>query len=249
MNEDRVVGEPVRGSTESVDYYYCEFCGFLFSMHLDGYSERALNSEIYNDDYWNQMDPDDRSAVPLTFIQRFMVGRKMRILDFGCGRGQGVSLLRAKGYDAFGYDIGTEYLAQQCSNDWSELPGQYDFIFSFEVIEHLTEPLALFEVARRLLVKDGILFFTTYLYEEALGREWWYLAPRNGHVSLCSRRTLKYLSAQYGYSYIPLHRPNYHLFMRSEAGSLKTTETVLRYGIGTLLQRLSREVGKATADR
>jgi SAM-dependent methyltransferase len=239
----------VRDSTESVVYYYCNFCGFLFSTHLDGYSDRALNSEVYNDDYWNQMDSDDRSAIPLTFIQRFMIGRKMRILDYGCGRGQGVSVLRTRGYDVFGYDIGADYLTQQCSNDWSELPDQYDFIFSFEVIEHLTQPRVLFEDAGRLLAKDGVLFFTTYLYDEALGREFWYLAPRNGHVSLFSRRTLKYSAARYSYNYIPLHRPNHHLFLRKEVGPLKTTATVLRYGIGTFLQRLSRRLGKAQAGR
>lgn len=249
VNRDRIVGEPLRDGTESVDYYYCEFCGFLFSTHLDGYSDRALNSAVYNDDYWTQMDPDDRSAIPLTFIQRFMVGRKMRILDYGCGRGHGVSVLRTQGYDAFGYDIGADYLAQQCSNDWAELPDRYDFIFSFEVIEHLTQPLVLLEDAERLLAKDGVLFLTTYLYDEALGREFWYLAPRNGHVSLFSRRTLKHLAARYSYNYVPLHRPNYHLFLRSEVGLFRTTETVLRYGIGTLLQRLSRKVEKAAADR
>jgi SAM-dependent methyltransferase len=244
VNKDRVVGQPVRDGVDSVDYFYCEFCGFLFSKHLDECSNSVLDSLIYNEDYWTRIDLEDRSAIPLTFIQRFMVGRQRRILDYGCGRGQGVSMLRSEGYDAFGYDIGNRFVSQYCSNDWGELPDHYDFIFSFEVVEHLTRPLVLFEDLGRLLVRNGIFFFTTYLYDESLGREFWYIAPRNGHVSIYSRRTLQYLAASYGFAYVPLFRPHHHLFLRCRNQSLRSVETVLRYGIGVFVQSLGSKLCK-----
>ena len=243
VNKDRIVGEPVRDGVDAVDYLYCGFCGFLFSRHLDSYSHSELSSTIYDEYYWTQLDPDDRSTVPLTFIRRFMVGKQKRILDYGCGHGHGVSLLRAKGYDAFGYDIGTDFVAQHCSNDWDELPSRYDFIFSFEVVEHLVEPVVLFEDLDRCLTEDGVLFCTTYLYQEDQGRDFWYIAPRNGHVSLFSRRTLQYLSARYGLDYISLFRPHHHLFLRSKGRPLQATEMVIRYGMGTCLELLGRMTG------
>jgi SAM-dependent methyltransferase len=95
------------------------------------------------------------AGLPLT--------REMRILDFGAGAGRHVGEFRDAGYEAWGVDqqfvshsegsVEQEFLRKTQPPDY-RLPfddGEFDFVYSTSVMEHVTKPgLALQEIARVL---------------------------------------------------------------------------------------------------
>jgi SAM-dependent methyltransferase len=67
------------------------------------------------------------------------------------------------------------------------------------VIEHLADPAAEFAQIKRWLAPRGVFAFQTAYYDPAAcGRDWWYLGPANGHVSLFSARSFDLLAARLG---------------------------------------------------
>jgi 2-polyprenyl-3-methyl-5-hydroxy-6-metoxy-1,4-benzoquinol methylase len=87
-------------------------------------------------------------APPAYLASRIPQDKEARILDFGCGFGQFLSALHARGYCAVeGYDIEPEAIAfcraqglritDGNSVKVSDLAGNYDFILTSHVIEHI----------------------------------------------------------------------------------------------------------------
>ena len=74
-----------------------------------------------------------------------------KTLDFGCGSGEFVELMAAKGFDAHGFEPGVSYgsdakarLGDRITiSRWQnmKLEPEYDLVTSFHVIEHLGDPL------------------------------------------------------------------------------------------------------------
>jgi 2-polyprenyl-6-hydroxyphenyl methylase/3-demethylubiquinone-9 3-methyltransferase len=66
----------------------------------------------------------------------------------------------------------------------------------FEVLEHVIDPVASLRRIVEFLAPDGFLMISTLVQGEAFvaqGLDWWYVAPRNGHVSIHSPQSLNRL--------------------------------------------------------
>lgn len=85
------------------------------------------------------------------------------IYDLGCGSGNLVKALRAKGYDAFGIDVkkGENILAADLNKPLPMASESVDFVTSLANLEHLHEPLLNLQEIHRVLRKEGILVLTT----------------------------------------------------------------------------------------
>ena len=87
----------------------------------------------------------------------------------------------------------------------------------FEVFEHAPDVQAVLSSLDSLLVKPGVVLFSTLLSDGHIGSgerlTWWYAAPRNGHVSLHSRKSLTLLGASHGFSFGSLAE-NFHAYWK-----------------------------------
>lgn len=171
-------------------YHRCTRCRFLFTVAFDDFTQADFANEIYNEGY-ALVDPDYADARPRniskTFVQLFGANKTLRILDYGGGNGMLGQLLREAGFaHVETYD--------PYSPEHQKRPGgQYDLITCFEVVEHTPRPKETFEDINSLLKPQGLLLFSTLLQPpdiDALGMTWWYLAPRNGHISLFTAASL-----------------------------------------------------------
>lgn len=83
-----------------------------------------------------------------------------RVLDFGCGFGEFLEMCRLFGLDAHGVDrsnarrsgAGVEIHAEL-----DDVPGSFDAITMFEVLEHLDDPLAMLKALRQRLNPGGVM--------------------------------------------------------------------------------------------
>ena len=188
-------------SGNMVDYYLCQ-CGFCFCHEISGWDKAAFLHFIYNDDY-ALVDPDYLLARPRAnadfLAQLFGIyGKRIRHLDYGGGNGQMVRMLKSQAWKSTSYD-------PFANKDLSpESLGKFDLITAFEVFEHVPDPQVLMKSLAELLQPDGVILFSTLLSDGQIhpgGKlDWWYAAPRNGHISLYSRNSLCLLAQQHGFN-------------------------------------------------
>jgi len=83
--------------------------------------------------------------------------------------------------------------------------GQFDLITAFEVFEHVPDVQQLMCDIWQLLSENGVLMFSTLLSDGNIRPNerlsWWYASPRNGHISLFSRKSLTLLAQEAGYNF------------------------------------------------
>jgi SAM-dependent methyltransferase len=83
-----------------------------------------------------------------------------RVLDFGCGFGQFLEMCRLFGLEAHGVDRSHARRSEatvQIHAELDEVPGTFDAITMFEVLEHLDSPLAILKALRSRLRPGGIM--------------------------------------------------------------------------------------------
>jgi len=190
-------GHPIPDEADDSWYYQCGKCHFLFTDVID---YRDSHAEIYDDTYWENQDPDWYGRVSETFRLVALANELLNtrldradILDFGCGIGGFLEIgrrslnLNVWGTDIIPPKVGKEYFLPNLGGR------KFDIITSCEVIEHLPNPRAIFDTIKRHLKPKGVFAFQTAQWDPSLGRDWWYLGPNNGHISLYSQDGLSYV--------------------------------------------------------
>jgi 2-polyprenyl-3-methyl-5-hydroxy-6-metoxy-1,4-benzoquinol methylase len=83
--------------------------------------------------------------------------------------------------------------------DW----GKFNLITAFEVFEHVPDVDRLMQDLSNLIHAEGLILFSTLLSDDQIQTNqrlsWWYASPRNGHISLFSRKSLTLLAKRYGF--------------------------------------------------
>ncbi|MGD9536161.1 MAG: class I SAM-dependent methyltransferase [Alphaproteobacteria bacterium] len=181
-----------------VHYYRCGACSFIFTDAFDEWSADDFAAWIYNADYI-KVDPDYAESRPRanadTIIKRFGAHRdRLSCLDYGGGGGLLAERLRQADFRrAETYDLHNPVFSRRPE-------GRFDLLTCFEVFEHENDPHRLLSSLDELIGDDGVIYFSTLLQPEEIeriGLSWWYIGPRNGHVSIYSRSALNLLLLQY----------------------------------------------------
>jgi SAM-dependent methyltransferase len=193
-------------SAEMVPYYLCGNCGFVFTDYCDSWSPDDFKNRIYNGDYWKaDFDVNQGSGVENTaayangkVIASFFDGsqKSIRLLDFGSGGNPGRmgQALIDSGFDLTSYD---PYL---CDYN-APVTGKYDVICAIEVFEHCHNLAETAEFVSTHLSDGGLVYLSTLLRADTgIGNplDSWYIAPRNGHISIFSLKALSLLFRRFG---------------------------------------------------
>lgn len=190
-------------------YHQCDSCGFIFTVDLDDWSIDDYLENIYNDDYI-KVDPDYLRRRPLDMLRWFtpLLGnnKDITILDYGAGSGVFGEELKKQGWPAESWDP-----------MWKKEPlfgsNMFDVITSFEVFEHTPSPYGtLAEINNFLKPETGQIVFTTLVNDIIgdLGVNYWYLAPRNGHVCMHSNKSLDIMFDKLG-MFVQHFSPSQHI--------------------------------------
>lgn len=198
----------------SVTYFRCVACGFV-QTEFPYWLEEAYSSAISRMDtgilYRNLLNQRLTTAV-----LNLLYPKAKRLLDFGAGHGIFVRLMRDGGFNFFWHDL-------HASNDYARGFEQkedqtYDFLTSFEVLEHLVDPIA--DISK-MMSRSPNVFVSTELLPNPTPKvsDWWYYIPASGqHVSFYTPEALRSIARRFGRTLMS-HGP-YHLFATTPPNSL-----------------------------
>jgi SAM-dependent methyltransferase len=176
-------------------YVRCAACGFCFAPECHALSPEEFTTHIYNNEYL-AVDPEYLEIRPrknaATLLAMFPdLPGFVRHLDYGGGNGLLAQALRESNWNSVSFDP----LLDKAPGIGSL--GKYDLITAFEVFEHVPDVHELMSNLRRLLSPGGLVLFSTLLSDGNIQPNkrltWWYASPRNGHISLFSRKSLDIL--------------------------------------------------------
>ena len=200
----------VRGNTEkylnqNFALWKCEKC---LSIHSIDY---ANFEEIYTDYPVNMRKLDDFTRHTYgNLIKRLVKGglkKHHKILDFGCGNGVFLKLMKEKGYcNVDGYD---PYV-----KEFDTLPKNvlYDCVVANDVIEHVSNPRELISNCKSLLIPGGLFYIGTADSEPVDITDVTshiMLLHQPFHRIIITQKTLKLLSEEQGFILKKSYRRSY----------------------------------------
>ncbi len=220
----------------SEHYYVCEKCHTLVS-DVD-FSEKIVEVEdeekdLYGKNYWeklmcqltgkNSLDEvidhylQERTIYWLQYLMKYRLP-KATVAEIGAGIGQFSYLMKQAGYEQTGFELSEEickYAAETLDvnmhqGDISDIDKKYDVIVSFDLLEHIVDPISFIQRCKEHLKEDGIFCFQTPCYNPKLSyEEMKEKEPRFQshltefqHINLFSRESAEKLLRENGFNYI-----------------------------------------------
>jgi len=206
----------------------CKHCGLRYVNPR--YREDVLQ-EIYTEAYYDHdgivnglefFGYDnyiaDEENIKITFAKRLKTIERYvstgRLLDVGCATGFFLALARENGWQVLGTEVsqfGARYGAEKLGLDvrlgtLKELhfdSGAFNVVTMWDVIEHVTDPLAELQEIQRILRDGGLLSIITpdagSLVARLLGKHWEEYRRVREHVYFFSRRTMAAMLRQAGF--------------------------------------------------
>ena len=190
----------------NIKYYRCMSCGFV-QTETPYWLKEAYSAAISRLDTGILFRNLQNHHITAAVINALIPETK-RSLDYGAGHGIFVRLMRDSGYDFLWHD---PYATNDYAGGFEHKMGDtYDLLTSFEVLEHLVDPVD--ELSKMMTLSPNVLI-TTELLPNPTPKisEWWYYAPLSGqHISFYTPDTLKMIALRFGR--ILTSRGPYHLF-------------------------------------
>jgi O-antigen chain-terminating methyltransferase len=178
-----------------------------------------------------------QAYAPLLALAEQRLSRPWRAVDYGCGRGEWLQLVRGRGWDAIGIDTNPSMLREaaalslqvQCGDMIEHISAQpaqsVVLVSAFHVVEHIPQD-AVFDFVRhaaRVLLPGGLLILETPNPENvAVGTSNFYLDPT--HQRPIPPLLLQFVVQQAGFEAAHVVRLN----GEAEEGPARTLEQVLR---------------------
>jgi len=199
--------------------YRCPACKLLYvNPQPNTESILTLYGQSYFEaggfDRWGYRDYDSLLKLKNYTFQRWLAdlesfAEKGRLLEIGCGTGLMLEIARQSGWDVTGVEL-SEYAANHARSHGLEvhtgvvqetdLPVEsYDVVLMLDLLEHVPNPLELFESVGRLLKPGGLVYIVTpntgSVSAKIQGVSWPHVKPEE-HLCLFSKGALQRLIAR-----------------------------------------------------
>ena len=160
--------DPPKG-VEFIEYWHDPLTGFAFYSPPQLAGNASLYEQLQRFE-WYYMPDKWEFVQALSWIESKRLGR--RLLEVGVGQGFFLQQARAKGLEPTGVElnpcaaasaraIGFEVLMEPLAQIRKQMgDGSWDVICSFQVLEHLSDPLSFLQDAAALLRPDGALILS-----------------------------------------------------------------------------------------
>ncbi len=235
----------------SDDYYVCHACGTLIAKKEADHlltTVRDEDRELYGSNYWTEvMVKESKVGNIEELIQIYFGGRvpywlqyivryvpfQSSIAEIGCGLGQLSFALKSLGFQQTAYELSPgvcRFLKrkmglQAVCGEFGCVNEIYDAILSFDLLEHLVNPVGFIKECRARLTGKRIFCCQTpcytedWTYEEMLSRKpefVTHLIPKQ-HLYIFSQRSVTKLLTESGFPYIvfepPAFQEHYDMFL------------------------------------
>lgn len=182
----------ILGIKENESVYQCNNCTLVF-----------IDNDKLNIDKVDGEFAEERNTKNINVERLVRLKNPKTLLDFGCGSGKFIKFCKSQRIVAEGIDLDTKL---QLDN----LTKKYDAITLIEVVEHLHNPVEIFNIFRKHLKPYGIIYIegsftdTEKLYGNADFNilDWWYLKPSVGHITFFNQKSMETLATNSGLSLI-----------------------------------------------
>ena len=181
------------------------------TLHDEGWRATQNRSQIYAD----PTTPEREQKLLATLAP---LGSSARVLDSGCGRGHFTYLLHNRRYRPIGIDLSPTavelnrtdfpditFEAVEGDRPVPFLDGQFDAVWSSEVVEHVYDVHGMFAEYCRLLRPGGLIILTTpyhgllknvllvaFAFDRHFNVEW-------QHIRFWSKHSLKFVGAAHNF--------------------------------------------------
>jgi 2-polyprenyl-3-methyl-5-hydroxy-6-metoxy-1,4-benzoquinol methylase len=182
----------------------CGGCGFVFSQKIPTQAELTAHYEGYGrNDYLSPITIKRYHEI-LDQLEKYR--KSNRLLDVGCGIGYFLVEAKNRGWEVYGTEY-NEKAVDICRNKGIQMqmgmldtshyePSFFDVITSFEVIEHINNPLEDVQKIHYLLAGGGAVYITTpnfsSISKNYLGNKWNVITYPE-HLSYYTSATLTHL--------------------------------------------------------
>ncbi|HXU26167.1 MAG TPA: class I SAM-dependent methyltransferase [Bacteroidia bacterium] len=221
-----------------VNYHQCSSCSFVQTDDPFWLSEAyqsaitSLDIGLINRNIYLQKE------IPKIIESCFPDAKIM--LDYGGGYGMFVRMMRDLGYNFYRQDSYCENLFAKYFDIVDIETKRMDVLTTFEVFEHLDNPLE--EIKKMFDLSDNIVF-STVLTPADINEftNWWYVSPLVGqHIAFYDITTLKYLAGKFG-KHLYSNGNNLHVF-----SSKKLDSNIVNRAFGltekTMLQKIAARI-------
>lgn len=215
----------------------CTKCGFVFAKQIP--SEKELV------EYYNGYGRNDYLS-PITIkrynelLDKFEKFRKTnKILDVGCGIGYFLEVAKDRGWEVYGTEYTEEALTICNSKGITMKEGKlidnmfdsntFDIITSFEVLEHINNPLEEIGLFNQFLRTGGLVYLTTPNFNSLLRyklKEKYNVITYPEHLSYYTPRTLNNLFNTCGFTKLHIQTTGISL-TRLKTSSGKTSQAYI----------------------
>lgn len=185
--------------------------GFVFCSRVPTQEELELHYQGYNINLYYSEITRLRYRELLNEFEPFRKTNKL--LDIGCGSGFFLEEAKAKGWEVYGTEY-TDRAIKMCEEKGIKMnkgalnanayeKDMFDVVTSFEVIEHIYNPIDEVNAIHKILRKGGLVYMTTPNFnsiERYVLKVNYNIIQYPEHLSYYTSRTINYLFAKNGFS-------------------------------------------------
>jgi len=209
---------------EQLGLVKCKNCGFVFMKQITSAEELGEHYKTYSYDKERTLSSMTIASYNSTLDEFEPYRKTNRLLDVGCGVGHFLEVARQRGWQVFGteysekaVEIATEkgINMQQGALILSHYePESFDVITSFEVIEHINNPVEELNKINQLLRPGGLFYCTTPNFNSLLRywfKERYKVIEYPEHLSYYTRKTLNKVICERGFENVKFKSTGFSL--------------------------------------